>query len=131
MLFAQRNGLALALACSAPWRKRSVGFVGTSDGWQDLSQHKQMNWSYERAEHGNVALTGEVDLEASGGQFLLALSFGRDEGEAGYRARASLLQGFEAARKDYVRRGPTGKKPCCRWRDRNSIPRIYTTSAPR
>lgn len=61
-----------------------------------------MDWSYERAEHGNVALTGEVDLEASGGQFLFALSFGRGEGEAGYRA-PSLLQGFEAARKDYVR----------------------------
>ena len=102
MLFAKRNGLALALACSAPWKKRSAGFVGTSDGWQDLSQHKQMDWSYERAEHGNVALTGEVDLEASRGQFLLALSFGRDEGEAGYRARASLLQGFEAIRKEYV-----------------------------
>ena len=102
LLLARRNGMTLALACSARWRKRSAGFVGTSDGWQDVSQHKQMDWTYERAEHGNVALTGEVDLEASEGQFLLVLSFGRNEGEAGYRARASLLQGFEAARKGYV-----------------------------
>lgn len=102
MLFAKRNGVALALACSAPWRKRSAGFVGTSDGWQDVSQHKQMAWTYDRAEHGNVALIGEVDIEACGGQFLFALSFGRDEGDAGHRARASLLQGFEAAQKVYV-----------------------------
>ena len=38
MLFAQHDGTALALACSVPWRKMSVGFVGTSDGWQDLSR---------------------------------------------------------------------------------------------
>ncbi len=102
MLFAKRNGLGLALACSAPWKNRSAGFVGISDGWQDLSRHKQMEWSYERAEHGNVALTGEVDLEASGGEFLFALSFGRDEIDAGFRARASLLRGFEAAQQEYV-----------------------------
>ncbi|MGH6976990.1 MAG: hypothetical protein ACREED_08195, partial [Stellaceae bacterium] len=36
MLFARGRGNALALACSAPWCARSVGFVGTSDGWQDL-----------------------------------------------------------------------------------------------
>ncbi len=41
MLFAERDGNALALACSAPWVKRSAGFVGTSDGWQDLHRHKQ------------------------------------------------------------------------------------------
>src|SRR5665213_2478169 len=37
MLFAIRDGNALALACSVPWLKRSVGFAGFSDGWQDLS----------------------------------------------------------------------------------------------
>src|SRR5262249_50081312 len=102
MLFAKRDGLALALACTGPWRKCSAGFVGTSDGWQDVSQHKRMEWGYERAEHGNVALTGEIDLRACEGTFLLALAFGRDEGEAGHKARASLLQGFEECRNAYV-----------------------------
>lgn len=31
MLFARRDSLALALACSGPWRQRSAGFVGVSD----------------------------------------------------------------------------------------------------
>ena len=64
MFFAQREFAALALASSAPWLKRSVGFVGYSDGWQDLSQHFQMEWEYDRAENGNIALTAEIDLAA-------------------------------------------------------------------
>ena len=58
MLFAERDGNALALACSAPWLKRSVGFVGVSDTWQDLMLHKFMSWEYTRAENGNVAMAG-------------------------------------------------------------------------
>src|SRR5271156_929648 len=64
MLFAQRDASALGLACSAPFLKRSVGFAGVSDGWQDISQHFQMTWEHERAENGNVALTAEIDLTA-------------------------------------------------------------------
>jgi glucoamylase len=44
MLFAARGGDALALACSAPWLGGSAGFVGISDGWQDLVRHRQMTW---------------------------------------------------------------------------------------
>lgn len=103
MLFAERDGNALALACSAPWLKRSVGFVGFSDGWQDLSSRKQMTWDYTRAENGNVALTAEVDLQTGTGEFLLALGFGRNAAEAGNRARAALQDGFDAALSEYVR----------------------------
>jgi glucoamylase len=103
MLFARRNGFALALACSEPWLGCSVGFVGVSDGWQDVSRHKKMTWHCGGAHNGNVALTGEIDLKATGGRFLLALGFGRDEWEAGHQARASLLQGFKAAREEYVK----------------------------
>ncbi len=62
MLFAQHEGTALALGCSAPWLKRSAGFVGASDGWHDVTEHGQMTWEYERAEDGNVALIGKIDL---------------------------------------------------------------------
>jgi glucoamylase len=102
MLFAQQGANALALACSTPWLNGSAGFVGVSDGWQDLVRHKQMTWTYGRAENGNVALTGQVDLGAGGGTFVLALAFGRGPAEAGQRALSSLLEGFEAARSSYV-----------------------------
>ncbi|MGH9768182.1 MAG: glucan 1,4-alpha-glucosidase [Blastocatellia bacterium] len=102
MLFAERDGYALALACSAPWIKRSVGFVGASDGWQDLSAHKRMEWSYERAENGNVAMTGEIDLNRSGGVFTLALGFGVGAHEAGLCALAALREGFDPTLEEYV-----------------------------
>ncbi|HJV36421.1 glucan 1,4-alpha-glucosidase [Geomonas sp.] len=101
MLFAQRDGHALALACSVPWLKRSVGFVGPSDGWQDLMSHGELTWEYTRAQNGNVALTGEIDLSADG-SFLIALGFGHKACEAGNRARASLQDGFQAAREEYL-----------------------------
>ena len=102
MLFAQHNETALALACSVPWKKMSVGFVGTSDGWQDLSQNYQMTWEYTRAENGNIALTGAIDLAACGGEFVLALGFGEIWAEAGQQARSSLLEAYEDLRDQYV-----------------------------
>ena len=102
MFFAERNDCALALACSAPWLHRSVGFVGVSDGWQDLSKHFQMTWEYTRAENGNIACTGEIDLAACGGEFVLALGFGTIWSEAGQVARSSLLEPYEELRKQYV-----------------------------
>ncbi|MGO8793406.1 MAG: glucan 1,4-alpha-glucosidase [Candidatus Sulfotelmatobacter sp.] len=100
--FAEHDGAALAWACSAPWKKMSVGFVGTSDGWQDLSAHFQMEWEYQRAENGNLACTGEIDVAACGGEFLLALGFGAIWSEAGQQVRSSLLEDYDDLRKDYV-----------------------------
>ncbi len=102
MLFAERDACALALACSAPLLKRSVGFAGASDGWQDLSQHFQMTWEYDRAENGNIALTAEIDLADCNGEFILALGFGGIWAEAGQQAISSLLTAYETIRKDYV-----------------------------
>ena len=102
MLFAQRDGCALALACSAPWGKRSVGFVGNSDGWQDLSRNFQMTWEYDRAENGNIAFTAEIDLSACNGEFVLALGFGGIWAEAGQQALSSLLTSYDSIRADYV-----------------------------
>jgi glucoamylase len=102
VLFAQRNDCALALACSAPWLKRSAGFVGSSDGWQDLKQHGQMTWEYTRAENGNVALTAAIDLAKSKGDFVLALGFGKTPEDAARNAIASLHDGFDQAKQAYV-----------------------------
>ena len=102
MLFAQRDSCALALGCSAPWGKRSVGFVGFSDGWQDLSRNFQMTWEYERAENGNIALTSEVDLAACNGEFILALGFGGIWAEAGQQVLSSLLTSYGTIRQHYV-----------------------------
>jgi glucoamylase len=102
MFFAQHDGTTLSLASSAPWKKKSVGFVGASDGWQDISQHFQMEWEYTRAENGNIAFTGEIDLAASNGQFVLALGFGSISAEAGQQARSTLSEDYNEVRAHYV-----------------------------
>ncbi|HEX8947834.1 MAG TPA: glucan 1,4-alpha-glucosidase [Dissulfurispiraceae bacterium] len=103
MFFAARGAHTLGLACSATWNAMSVGFAGASDGWQDLHTDKRLTRTYTRAENGNVAVTGEIDLLQSGGDFTLALGFGTKEEEAGQRIRASLLDGFEIAKDEYLR----------------------------
>lgn len=102
MFLAEHHGAALALGCSAPWMKRSVGFVGFSDGWQDISQHFQMEWEYTRAENGNIAFTGEIDLAACNCEFILALGFGSIWTEAGQQARSSLLEDYAEVRLHFV-----------------------------
>lgn len=103
MLFAENKGRALALACSMPWLKRSVGFVGVSDGWQDIRRHGSMRWQYTSAPKGNVALCAEIDLARTGGRFVIALGFGHNGWEAAYSARGSLLAGYGEIREAYVK----------------------------
>ena len=103
MFLAEHDGTALAMGCSVPWKKMSVGFVGVSDGWRDLSAHFQMEWEYERAENGNIACTGEIDLAACNGEFVLALGFGLTWTEAGQQVRASLFEEYDYLRRNYVR----------------------------
>ncbi len=102
MLFAQRDGTALALASSAPWRNRSAGFAGASDGFADLRQDGRLRACYDRAENGNVALTAEIGIAAGHDEFLLAVGFGTTPEEAAHQARASLNDGFAQARAEYV-----------------------------
>lgn len=102
LLFAYRDGNAIALACSAVWAKRSVGFVGSSDGWRDLQMHRQITCEYARAENGNIALLAEIDLSNSKSEFVIALGFGKDSDEAAENAIASLKDGFAQIKKNYI-----------------------------
>lgn len=109
MMFAMRDAYALAFCCSTIWKKMAVGFVGYSDGWQDLSQNYHLTWDYNRAENGNIALTGEIDL-SGGGEFILAVGFGGIWAEAGQQTRASLLEPYQELRANYLRHWMTWHK---------------------
>ncbi len=101
MLYAQNDTLFLALACSAKWLKRSVGFVGHSDGWRDLKKHKEMKWEYSEAYNGNVALTAEIDISENT-EFALSIGFGKNVQEASNHAYSSILDGFDFLKKWYI-----------------------------
>ena len=93
MLFAEARGTSLAVASSVPWTARSVGYVGKSDGWQTLSRGEGLKSDYQRAENGNVAMAGTLDLQNYDGRALLAIGFGAQPEEAAFRAILSLQRG--------------------------------------
>ncbi len=102
MLFAERDGLAIALSSSAMFLGMSCGFTGRNDGLTDLRSHKRMTYFYTQASKGNVALTAEIDWRACQGRFRVALGCGGHAAEAGQQARAGLLQEFSSVRDKYV-----------------------------
>ena len=102
MLFAERMEHALALACSTAFGARSVGFVGESDGRQQLRADGRLLETFSRAENGNVAMTAEIDL-AAGDTRVLAVGFGPTAMEAGQHALISLLEDFDLTDEEYVR----------------------------
>ena len=57
---------------SCGFKKVSCGFVGASDGWQDLMEHKHMVWEYGSATGGNVAIIGELDLNSRTSEGLIS-----------------------------------------------------------
>jgi glucoamylase len=75
VLTAEKGGTWLALGATAPFSRVSCGFVGYSDGWTDISADMRMDWEFDEALDGNVALTGELDL-SGGKEFTLGLAFG-------------------------------------------------------
>jgi glucoamylase len=99
MLFATGDGTSLALACATGFMARSVGFAGTSDGWQTLQRAGYLAETYDRAADGNIALTAEIDTAAPA---LLAIGFGRTPDTAAFQAAASLARGYERAEAEYA-----------------------------
>jgi glucoamylase len=101
VLAAERNGVALALASTRPFLRSSVGYVGASDGWTDVSSHRTLSWEFDRAPNGNVALTGEVPLTAQT-EFTLGLAFGESVPAAVTALFQSLSTPFEVHRRRFV-----------------------------
>ena len=75
ILVAERNGCWLAMMANRPFNRVSVGYVGQSDGWTDLADGFRMDWEFDCATNGNVALIGEIDL-AETQEFTLGVAFG-------------------------------------------------------
>lgn len=86
---AQREDIHMSFGCEPDFTRRSVGYVGFSDGWQDLMDNFKMDWEFEQANDGNIALTGEIDL-SNGMEFTLGVGFGHTR----HSASAHLLQAF-------------------------------------
>jgi glucoamylase len=91
ILAAERNGVWLALGASVPFSKTSAGFVGQSDGWSDLQENFHMDWAFDCALDGNVALTGQLELSNHADEFVVALAFG----DGLHQAATTLFQSLD------------------------------------
>jgi glucoamylase len=96
-LVTEKADAACALVASVPFEHASSGFAAANDGYTDLLLHNRLEWSYARAENGNVVQAAQVNAK----HFTLALAFGADAPAAVANARASLQTGFAAARTAY------------------------------
>ena len=109
-----RQDLHMVFGANPDFTRRSVGYVGFSDGWQDLMDNYRMDWEFQRAEDGNIALTAEVDL-SRGMEFVLGAAFGRSSQSASTKLLQSLSVSFDQHLDHYLRQWrrtvPVGDAP--------------------
>ena len=110
--YAQRGESALCFAANAPLNHLSCGYVGASDGWQDLNRHGKLTYDYSSAAQGTVALSGE----AQGQSGVLALAFAESPRGAYTLVRTALAEGFDTLRAEFLQRWQT-------WGAKLKIPR--------
>jgi glucoamylase len=97
-LVTKKQDIASALLSSSGFEQMSSGFAGASDGYTDLLLHHRLEWTYARAENGNVVQAAKL----AGNRFTLALGFGPNADTAVEAARASLNRGFAAISTEYA-----------------------------
>jgi glucoamylase len=113
LLHAERGDVHLVMGCSNGFSRRSVGYVGASDGWQDLMKGREiplgtprgrfrMDWEFRSADNGNIALTAEVKLDKDD-ECTIAIALGRSCQSTVAKLLQSLADPFAVHREAYVR----------------------------
>ena len=102
LLHAVRGDIHLVTGCSTGFLKQSVGFVGASDGWQDLMDNYNMDWDFRAAPNGNIALTGEVNLPDNN-EFTIGIALGRSSQSTVTKLLQALADPFNVHEAAYIR----------------------------
>jgi glucoamylase len=98
-LLAWKGGTMLGMGANCGFSRSSCGYVGTSDGYQDLSAHMKMAWQFGEALNGNIAVMGEIDV-AQHREFTIAISFG----DGNHAAIAQMMQTLATPYLEHQRR---------------------------
>ncbi len=98
-LLAWKGNASLAMGADCGFTRSSCGYVGTSDGYQDLFSNMQMKWQFGEAMDGNIAVMGEIDI-ASHREFTVAIAFG----DGHHAALAGLMQTLANPPADHLKR---------------------------
>jgi glucoamylase len=98
-LVAWKNGTYLAMGADCGFTRSSCGFVGASDGYQDLFDDMKMSWQFGCALDGNIAVTGEIDV-CRNREFTLSIAFG----DGPHAALAAMMQSLATPFADHLKR---------------------------
>ena len=100
-LLAWKGPVSLALGVDCGFTRTSCGYVGQSDGYQDLMSDMRMNWCYGQALNGNIAIMGEVDV-AQHRSFTLAIGLGDGHHAALSEMMQALATPYEVHCRRYI-----------------------------
>ncbi|PSO72832.1 MAG: glucan 1,4-alpha-glucosidase [Cyanobacteria bacterium QH_9_48_43] len=100
LLVACKGETWLVLGATIPFSRLSCGYVGSSDGYTDLAENFELDWEFDCALDGNLALTGQLNLERSY-EFVLGLAFGDSIQAAVSKLFQSLNLSFPGKRQRY------------------------------
>ncbi|HET9241282.1 MAG TPA: glycoside hydrolase family 15 protein [Oligoflexus sp.] len=91
--FSSHGKTFMAVISKPDFSAGSVGYVGSSDGWQVLRRDRKLSEVFHEASDGSVAITLQITRNPS----CLAMGFGSSADEAAKNALTSLGRGFADA----------------------------------
>jgi glucoamylase len=100
-LLAWKGNISLAMGVSCGFARSSCGYVGTSDGYQDLATNMTMDWQFGQALDGNIAMMGEIDITCSR-EFTVAIAFGDGHHAALACMMQTLATPYESHRERFI-----------------------------
>jgi len=101
VLVAWKDDVFLALGASTRFLESSCGYVGHSDGWQDLEDNFRLDWRFDAAGPGNVAVIARI-APGEAMEFTLGLAFGDSLHAATTALVHSLSEPFAVRRRLFV-----------------------------
>jgi glucoamylase len=91
----------VVIGATVPFTEASCGYVGVNDGWTDLADNYRLDWQYDEALDGNIALTGGLDL-SRGTEFTVGVAFGTTQHDTLSTLGQSLNIPFERTREVFI-----------------------------
>jgi glucoamylase len=116
-LLAWKGEISLAMGVDCGFTRSSCGYVGSSDGYQDLCRDMKMTWQFGQALEGNIAVMGEIDA-ARHREFTLAISLGDGHHAAIAGMTQSLASSYDLHLKRFLEQ----------WRRSSSPDRLASSS---
>jgi len=104
ILLSTAGDTSMAVTSSCPMGKASTGYIGSSDGLEDLKQHFDLTDTYGSAIDGNISQTAHLELDSRGeteASLVIAIGFGESPAAAVDAAQASLHKEFAELLAEY------------------------------